>query len=188
MAKVKNNIITQGLSGMIGEQLVFRQTRYGTVVSVAPGEQTGSVTPAQQAQRARFQQAALYAKGRAQDPAVQAEYAPVAQERAGTVFTVLVADFLRAPDIESIDVSQYTGQVGQPIGVVVSDDFAVRAVQVRIDDADGSLVEQGAAQQQANPNEWVYRTTAANPSLAGDKITVTASDNPGNLDTESRTL
>ena len=36
MPKVKNNIVTQGLSGMLGGQLVFRQTSRGTEVSVAP--------------------------------------------------------------------------------------------------------------------------------------------------------
>ena len=72
MAKVKNNIVTQGLSGMLGGQLVFRQTSRGTVVSVAPSEPSGPLTAGQLAQRTRFQQAVIYAKGQAQAPAVQA--------------------------------------------------------------------------------------------------------------------
>jgi hypothetical protein len=50
------------------------------------------------------------------------------------------------------------------------------------------LVEQGAAQQQADPSHWHYPTTASNASLAGDKVTVTATDNPGHFDQEIRTL
>ncbi|GAB3847480.1 hypothetical protein GCM10028822_08960 [Hymenobacter terrigena] len=73
MANVKNNIVTEGLSGMLGGQLVFRQTSRGTVVSVAPQAPTGPPTAAQTAQRTRFQQAVIYAKGQSQDPAVQAE-------------------------------------------------------------------------------------------------------------------
>ena len=44
MAKVKNNIVTQGRSGTLGGQLVFRQTSRGTVVSVAPRTPSGPPT------------------------------------------------------------------------------------------------------------------------------------------------
>ena len=43
------------------------------------------------------------------------------------------------------------------------------------------LVEQGEAVQQGNGIDWVYTATAGNPDLAGDKITIKASDKPGNI-------
>ncbi|WP_046242631.1 hypothetical protein [Hymenobacter terrenus] len=188
MAKVKNNIVTQGLSGMLGGQLVFRQTSRGTVVGVAPSEPSGPPTAGQLAQRERFQQAVIYAKGRSQDPAVQAEYGDTAKAQDISVYNVLLRDFMQAPNITAVDLDQYTGQVGELIVVTANDDHAVKAVTVKIENSDSSLVEQGAAQQQADPNRWHYLTTATNASLAGDKITVTATDNPGHNATKTSTL
>lgn len=54
-------------------------------------------------------------------------------------------------------------------------------VTVGIHNADGSLVEEGDAVQQANIIDWVYSAGAANDSTAGDRIVVKASDKPGNI-------
>lgn len=136
----------------------------------------------------RFQQAVIYAKGQAHDPAVQAAYGDEAKAQNLSVFNVVLRDHMQAPNITDVDLSQYTGQAGQVIGVTADDDHAVQSVSVKIENSDGTLVEQGPAQQQAAPNQWLYRTTAANATLAGDKITVTATDRPGNQDMETRTL
>ena len=181
MAKVKNNIVTQGLSGMLGGQLVFRQTSRGTVVSVAPGEYNGPVSAAQTAQRERFQQAVIYAKG-------QAAYAADAQEHDISVYNVLLRDFMQAPNITEVDLSTYKGKVGDVLAITANDDHAVKSVSVKIENSDGTLVEQGAAQQQADPNLWHYVATKANATLTGDKITVRATDNPGHAATKTTTL
>lgn len=188
MAKVKNNIVTQGLRGMLGGQLVFRQTSRGTEVSVAPQAPTGPPSAAQTAHRERFQKAIVYARGLAQDPAVQAEYGDEAQARNQSVSNVLVADYMRAPNIELVDISAYKGKVGDLIRITATDDHAVKAVAVKIENGNGSLVEQGAAVQQANPNQWLYTATASNTALAGDKLTVTATDKPGNPKATTQTL
>jgi len=67
--------------------------------------------------------------------------------------------------------------------VRATDDFRVTQVQVSIVNADGSVVEEGNAVQQANGIDWLYTATVANESLAGDKIVVRASDKPGNITT-----
>ena len=188
MAKVKNNIVTQGLSGTLGGQLVFRQTSRGTIVSVAPQAPTGPASAAQTAQRTRFQQAIIYAKGQAHDPAVQAEYADEAKARNQSLNNVLVADYLHAPSIEQVDISAYLGKVDDFISITATDDHAVKSVHVKIENGDGSLVEEGDAQPQADPNQWRYTATARNATLAGDKITVTATDNPGHSVSKTRTL
>ena len=129
MAKVKNNIVTQGLSGTLGGQLVFRQTSRGTVVSVAPQAPSGPPTAGQVAQRTRFQQAVVYAKGQSHDPVVQAEYADEAQAQDISVYNVLLRDFMQAPNIGEVDLSQYTGKVGDPIAITATDDHAVKTNQ-----------------------------------------------------------
>ena len=188
MAKVKNNIVTQGLSGTLGGQLVFRQTSRGTVVSVAPQAPSGPASAAQTAQRTRFQQAIIYAKGQAQDPAVQAAYAHDAKARNQSINNVLVADYMHAPSIELVDISAYVGKVGDFIHITATDDHAVKSVHVRIENGDGSLVEEGDAAQQTDPNQWLFTATAKNATLAGDKITVTATDTPGHSVSRTRTL
>jgi len=188
MAKVKNNIVTQGLSGTLGGQLVFRQTSRGTEVSVAPQAPTGPASAAQTAQRGRFQQAIIYARGKAQDPAVQAEYAADAKARNQSISNVLVADYFHAPNIEEVNIEAYAGKVGDLIAITATDDHAVKAVTVKIENGDGSLVEEGAAVQQADLNQWLYTATAKNTTLAGDKLTVTATDNPGHATAKTQTL
>ena len=188
MPKVKNNIVTQGLSGTLGGQLVFRQTSRGTEVSVAPQAPSGPASAAQTAHRERFQHAIVYARGKAHDPAVQAEYADEAKARNQSISNVLVADYMHAPDIQEVNIEAYTGKVGDLITITATDDHTVKAVTVRIENGDGSLVEEGPATQQADPNQWAYKATARNATLAGDKLTVTATDNPGHAAIKTRTL
>jgi hypothetical protein len=71
--------------------------------------------------------------------------------------------------------------------MIVSDDFAVKSVHVRIINADGSLVEEGPAVNSAG-SAWIYTAAQNNESLDGDKIIITASDLPGNITTEEQYL
>ena len=95
--------------------------------------------------------------------------------------TVAVADFLHAPDVDEIDVTDYHGAINDSIRVRVTDDFKVQQVQVSILNADGTLVEEGNAAKQGNEIDWIYTATATNESKEGDKIVVRASDKPGNI-------
>ena len=99
-----------------------------------------------------------------------------------------VADFFHAPDIDEIDVTNYRGAVGDTIRIRATDDFKVKQVHVTISNADGSLVEQGDAVQQANEIDWLYTATTANESTAGDRIVIRASDKPGNITEEEKAL
>lgn len=190
MARVKNNIITQGMSGTLGGTLVFKQVGNETIVSTMP-TQSEVVTVKQKAQRTKFQEAVFYAKGELGNPQSKSEYEQAAKLDGDPfvhAYNVALADFLNAPDIKSVDLSNYTGNIGDTIEITVVDDFKVVDVTVSIINGDGSLVENGNAVQQANINLWVYTATAANASLAGDKIVVKAHDKPGNEDSETLTL
>jgi hypothetical protein len=190
MAVVKKNVVTQGLSGTIGDMLVFRQVGNKTIVATVP-QQSGPISEKQQVQRSKFQEAALYAKGQLSDPASKAEYALAAKADSNeyaSAYTVAVADFLNAPDIKQIDLTHYQGNVGNTILITVTDDFKVTDVQVTISNPDGSLVESGNAVQQANVNDWLYTATVQNDVLAGDKITIRAHDKAGNEDLEEKSI
>jgi hypothetical protein len=186
MAKSRNNVITHGLSGKIGDLLIFRQVDGNTIVSTAV-EQKASASEAQIQQRKRFQRAAIYAKGAIQDGQNVDLYAAAAKPRKLTVFNVALADFLNAPDIELVDVSKYTGTPGDEIRIIASDDFAVASVHVNITNIDGSLVEEGYAMKGLG-NLWVYVTQETNENLEGDRILITAADLPGNVAEREKAL
>ncbi len=187
MAESKNNIVTQGLAGMIGDTLVFRQRAGKTIVSQAPRESSKPATQGQIQVRHRFQQAVIYGKTVNANPTAIAVY-DAAATGGQSGYNIAVADFFNAPDITSVDVSTYKGKVGDVIKVQVTDDFAVKAVHVRIENPDNTLVETGDAKLDSTGQYYVYTATAANASLKGDKITVTATDTPDNLSTKQTVL
>ena len=73
MAKQKNNVVTYGLSGKIGDLLVFRQVAGKTVVAKMP-QQSGKVSDKQKEHRKRFQQAVIYAKTAMSSPETGEQY------------------------------------------------------------------------------------------------------------------
>jgi len=180
MAKSAKNIVLYGASGKLGGQIVIRQRGGQTILSQAPGEREKAPTEAQKAQQMKFQQAILYGKAQLADETAKAEYAAKSDERR-SAYNVAVADFLHAPDVDEIDVTDYHGAINDSIRVRVTDDFKVQQVQVSIVNADGTLVEEGNAAKQGNEIDWIYTATATNESKEGDKIVVRASDKPGNI-------
>lgn len=187
MAESKNNVITHGLSGKVGDLIVFRNRGGKTFVSSKPKARTGAPSENQVQHQERFQEAILYAKAAIADPASKAAYEN-AISGGQTAYNVAVADFFHAPDIKSVDLSGYTGNTGETITIRVTDDFKVTGVTVDIYNADGSEVESGAAVQSTNGIDWTYTATAANESLDGDRIVIRASDLPGNVTKEEKNL
>jgi len=178
MAETRNNVITHGLSGKLGDLLVFRTLNGKTYVSSTPRKRTGEPSEAQKKHQKEFQEAIFYGKGAVADPETKAAYQAGA-EPGKNAYIVAVADFMHAPDIDVIDVSAYGGKAGDKIKVRATDDFKVKEVAVGIFNEDGSEVEHGLAELSANGIDWIYTATAINDSLTGDKIVVQASDLPG---------
>lgn len=186
MAHVGNNIVTQGLSGMLGEQLVFRMRGKKTYVSKAPVQKERELSEAQILHQRKWQEAILYGKSAMASPEMKEAYKSSADET-HSAYNVAVADFMNAPHIDEIDISQYTGQPGSFIIIRAVDDFQVAEVSVTIYNPDGTLVEQGMAVVEAGAS-WKYTATAVNSDLSGDKIVIKVSDIPGNLTLEEKTI
>lgn len=74
MARVKNNIAIEGLQGMLGKQLVFRQVNGQTVVSMRPAKPEGPRTPNQLAWQEKFKIARNWARKQLENPTVAAEW------------------------------------------------------------------------------------------------------------------
>jgi len=181
MGESKKNLATDGLMGQVGN-FVFRRRRVDGKIFVSrhPGEQEAEPTQAQVSVREKFQQAAIYGRSAVSNPETEAEYA-AATKPGQTAYNVAVADFFRAPDIEEVDLSAYSGQAGDVIRVKATDDFKVQQVSVKIENAAASLIEEGQAVADADGRSWIYTATAVNESLTGDKITITVTDRPQNV-------
>src|SRR6478609_4725286 len=105
MAQSKDNIITHGLSGKLGDLLVFSQRGGKRIIKKAPKDrESQEFSPVQETHQKKFQQAILYAKGVIGNAPLKADYESKAHE-GQTAYNVAVADFFHAPDIEHVDLS-----------------------------------------------------------------------------------
>ncbi len=180
MARSKFNVLTHGLSGLVGDMLVFRQKAGKTFVSGRPKPSTKPTKPISLTIRERFKRAASYAASIMSDLALKAEYQLTAKP-GQSAYNMAFTDYQKAPEIyEDINLSVYTGAIGEAIEVSVLDDFRVESVSVQIKTAADVLIEEGAAVQSPNGLDWVYTTTAVNAEVPGSKIIFTAKDLPGN--------
>ena len=187
MAYVKKNVVTEGLSGMLGNTIVFRQRGGQTIVSVPPTKTNHKPTEAQKNHQRKFREASRYAKQATQDPTLRAAYEQKAKANQSP-YNVAMADYLNLPDITELDLSTYTGTQGNPVVVKVVDDYLVTDVKVTIYNRNGSLLEQGDAQLHDNGIDWVYTTQKANGQLKGSRLVVRASDLPGNTTKKEEVL
>jgi len=178
--KVKLNPMFEQVSGQLGE-LVFREIRGETVASRKP-TMSGEPTVEQVAHRERFKQAAAYGKSALANPTVRELYEDAAKDKNIPIFALTVADFFNAPTIDNVDVSTYTGQVGNLITISARDDFGVATVHVSITDNDnsGNMIESGnAVETAAGSGLWVYTATATVPAGTELTVNVVATDRPG---------
>ncbi|NJK94303.1 MAG: hypothetical protein HC905_04585 [Bacteroidales bacterium] len=188
MGKSDDNVLTHGLRGKIGDLLVYRILKNGkTIVAKTPSTANRTQSEKQKQQVEHFQEAVIYGKTVKVTPELRELYEtsiPVGK----SVYQVALADFLKAPKISKIDVTNYTGEVGSILRIHAIDDFKVKEVSVTIRNSDGSLVESGKAVLELNGVTWLYTATQNNTDLDGDKIIVRASDIPGNIGEEELDL
>ncbi len=173
------------MRGKIGD-LVFRRYEGRVVVARKPDRDGLPTTEGQANARLRFRQAAAYGKEVFADPDKKALYSARGKSLGKPSFAVAVSDFLRPPAIDYIDLSGYTGQIGQTITVRASDDFLVAGVTVTVKDDNGTTVEEGAARLEQGV--WRYTTTATLPMGRPATVEVVATDLPGHPTRESKVL
>jgi hypothetical protein len=178
MAIADDNVVTRGYRGRIGN-LIFRRWGKKTVVSLAPDVANRKWSKVQKANRLRFRDAMAYARKALGDPDKLKYYRKKAKGMQ-TVWNVAVADYMKKPQINEIDVHNYKGQAGNTIRVAARDNFQVAGVILSIVDAQGFEVEGGMAVEMPNGN-WIYKAMEPNPSWHGGRIVVRITDLPGNV-------
>jgi len=178
MGFVTDNDLIDGVSGRVGNKIVFRTVKGKTMVTRRP-KFTAEPTPAQTAFRAQFKDAAKYAKTKMLDPVVKEVYTRMAGDKPfNSAFTEAVRDYLAAFEVRTIDVSSFSGAAGSIIPVQVSDNDRVVSLKVAIYDNANNLVETGAATYTPGDVYWRYTTQQA-IVLPGIKIVATATTRPG---------
>src|SRR5512141_2966107 len=97
MAKVRSNIVVRGLSGKIGDQIVFRRLRGGRTVACAmPDFSRRKLSAEQKSHHEKFKMGAAYARDAARSQPI---YAELAAGTPKTAYNVALSDFFHAPEI-----------------------------------------------------------------------------------------
>lgn len=136
MAKVRTNVIVQGVSGAIG-RLIFRLMPNGeTYVSSAPDFSKRKFSKGQKEHQSRFQQASLYARDAAKRHPI---YAAMAKGTVKSPYNIALADWWHAPVIHFVE------RKNESILVQASDDVMVVRVEVAIMAEDGKTLMKGDA-------------------------------------------
>ncbi len=91
MAKVKDNYVTKGISGAIGDELVFRNFKSGTFVGKFPDMSPVIPSKNQTKRRNRFAEAVAFAKKVMSDPERAARYK---EKNVDSVYHAALKDYL----------------------------------------------------------------------------------------------
>jgi hypothetical protein len=166
MARTKTNVVVEGLSGKLGNQLVFRHLRDGrTIVCSKPDFSRRVLSNDQKAHHEKFKAAAAYAR---EASLSQPIYAKLAAGTIKNAYNLALGDWFHPPVIHEIE--KRDGK----IFVQASDDVCVASLRVMIVDEAGCVLEQGDAVQ-LEGNLWEYQ-----PAAEG-KVMAEARDLAGNV-------
>ncbi|MRX46321.1 hypothetical protein [Pedobacter puniceum] len=178
MAISQNNVITHGLTGKIGDLLVFKRQFGKTVVTKIPAKTTIAPTSNQTEVKDRFTLASKFAKQVLQDPVLSLQYTTMAK-KGQRVYNAAFADYFVAPSL-SDPRGVYDGGVGTQLVIKAIDNYEVKEVQLAIYDSTGDLVEEGNATLLISGVDWQFTCTTAFANPTGCKLLWSATDWAGN--------
>ncbi|MFA6278354.1 MAG: hypothetical protein WC622_16525 [Pedobacter sp.] len=181
MAKSENNEVMFGARGQVGNLVVFKNYYGRTIISKVKTKRDKEVfSEKQELTKERFKEAVIYAKGAVKDEILCDFYRPF--EKGGCkIYNLAVADFCKPPEVKSIKLTNYDGNIGDYLTIRVLDNFKVVGVAVTVKKPDGSVIESGPAVLAANEADWIYTATVVNEDVGGTIINIKASDTPGNV-------
>jgi hypothetical protein len=161
MALSRNNVITHGASGMLGGVVVFRTIKGKTYICNRPKKPTRQ-SVLQKENRTKFRRATAFAKQMMADPSKKAEYWDIAKRlNLPNAYTAAITEYMRKPEIESVDTTEYSGNKGEQIKTVVrKKGFEVELVEVLIMDKNGKTIEKGSASK-GPEGDWIYTTSVS---------------------------
>jgi hypothetical protein len=178
MSKSKENLLTKTYGGKLGNQLVLRTRGDVSILAKRPKKSSNPITSKVAKVRRNFKLASIWAKNALLDPAVRADY--MARIKGNeSAYNLAMRNFLKPPVVDTIDASGYHGQKGERIKVVALDDFKVTGLDVKITGPNGTLIEEGSCQEDAENLCWIYTATVDAGDPQGFVVHATALDIPG---------
>ncbi|MBT1701706.1 hypothetical protein [Chryseosolibacter indicus] len=174
MALVRENDLTEGLSGKFGSKMAFKQLRGKTIVA-RRAKPTTKESQLQKDNRARFRLATQYAKAMMLDPERKAYYWRRARKlKLPNAYTAAIADYMRKPRIDEVKVSVE----GKSVAVHVrtsKEDFKMRSINV------AALDEGGVVEEKRVDGFKELSCRFANERGLIVKVLVVAADEAGNV-------
>jgi hypothetical protein len=187
MSKITENDLLKNYSGIFGNQVLLKNRRGKSVMTIPPVKVKGEPTEKQSSWRQRFRLGSRFAKLAMQDPELRALYE--ARSRNGlSPYVLAMTDYLCSPEVNQIDRAGYRGNPGDMIVVTADDNFGVTKVTVTITDPSGAPIEEGECTENLLTGRYEYTATVAVPERAGVTILARAFDRPGNCGELSLTL
>lgn len=166
MAKVRRNIIIEGISGKLGGQLVFRNLKDGrTIVCAAPDFSNRVLSTDQKAHHSKFKAGAAYAKAAQYNQPI---YAQLAAGTMKTAYNIALADYFHPPVIHEVK------REGARLKIHATDNVLVTGVSVTVFDAAGTVLGKGEAIK-GDAGWWEYEVEQ------NGKILTEAKDLAGNV-------
>jgi hypothetical protein len=186
MAIIKNNIVMEGVSGMLGDVVVFRQLRGKTIMANKPRKPRFQ-SDLQRGNRHRFREASAFAKQAVLDPEKK-EYYKAKARKLGlpNAYTAALTDYMRKPAVTSV---KYKGNAAGSIAITAGKaGFSLASVTVTMVNKEGAALATGTAVlKDRRRNEWTARLAPdlwkLHTTREGEcavRVMVTATDHLGN--------
>jgi hypothetical protein len=179
MANISRNILFYRLNDLVHDPFGNYQTVSGKFISVPAMSryQDGTPVRVKKSPLLRVQRAARYAcfaQG-------QAIYVNKALQYGTSGYSMALMDFLVPPKVLEIDVTAWTGEIGETIRVRARDNVAVAGMLLVIRDAHGSPLEAGqAAPRDLGSAWWLYTTRSKVDLEPFPTVQVIVRDHAGN--------
>jgi hypothetical protein len=178
MANNRNNVITHGSSGKMGNA-VF--TLDGKMRS-KPDISKRVWSPSQKEHLGLFERAKEYARMAISDPELNDYYAAKAKRKHGLgAWHLAIKDFCSPPRILAAEFRRFTGKSGDELYITANDDFEIAGVSVAVFSQEGILLEEGNASECEFRINWLYRLKSDINLVRGLNVTISAKDLPGNM-------
>ncbi|HEX7367868.1 MAG TPA: hypothetical protein VF273_12260 [Pelobium sp.] len=179
MATSSRNVLTHGMSGKVGDLIIFKQQNGKTVVTKIPKKSTKPLTQEQLDVHERFKRSSKYAKQAIKDSVLKAKYEGFVKG-SQSVFNVAFADFFTPPVLSDAS-GVYNGETGCVLSVKAVDNYEIQSVTLSIYLADETLLEEGEATMGVDGVTWNYVCTSNTAEFATCSLEWAATDLANNI-------
>lgn len=174
MGKIVDNPVTNGFSGKLGKDLVFRQVD-GETIFAKRTVIKATASAGQLEIRDKFAEATQFASAVLEIPQASQDYKIMAElQGMKSAYLAAVTDYLTLPKFGHIYYKLYKGNVGDLITITTKVPLKVVEIDVSIVQADGTVVEAGKAE--ARELKCRYTATVANAAVTGCTLKIVARD------------